>query len=189
MSTKRPTPSTATPSDGAVVRAVLAGQHEFYRLLVRRHQDALYRHADRMLGSADEAADVVQRAFVNGYQKLPRCAEPEKVGGWLFRICANLCKDVLKSRHRKVLSLEAAEVVVSEDESAWERAERAQVRARVKDALVRLPPDQREAFLLKHVEGHSYDEMAELLGASVSALKMRVLRAREELQEILRVCR
>ncbi|MCA9739719.1 MAG: hypothetical protein KC645_18980, partial [Gemmatimonadetes bacterium] len=83
------------PDDAQVVRAVLHGRSEAYRLLVRRHQDALFRHADRMLGSADEAADVVQRAFVTGYRKLSACAEPAKVGGWLFRICANLCKDEL----------------------------------------------------------------------------------------------
>ncbi|MEZ4423748.1 MAG: RNA polymerase sigma factor [Gemmatimonadota bacterium] len=177
------------PDDAQVVRAVLHGRSEAYRLLVRRHQDALFRHADRMLGSADEAADVVQRAFVTGYRKLSACAEPAKVGGWLFRICANLCKDELKSRRRSALPLEAAASETAETASAWERAEATELRARLKEALRQLPPDQREAFVLKHVEGLSYDEMVDRIGATVPALKMRVLRAREELQGILRVCR
>lgn len=180
---------TATLDDAQVVRAVLHGRSDAYRLLVRRHQDALFRHADRMLGSADEAADVVQRAFVNGYQKLATCAEPAKVGGWLFRICANLCKDELKSRRRSALPLDAAAGETAEVDSAWDRAEATELKERLKEALGRLPPDQREAFLLKHVEGLSYDEMVDRIGATVPALKMRVLRAREELQGILRVCR
>ena len=64
--------------------------------------------------------------------------------------------------------------------------ERQQLGQAVANALGTLPDAQREAFLLKHVEGHSYEEMAELMGSSVSALKMRVMRAREALQEALR---
>ena len=64
--------------------------------------------------------------------------------------------------------------------------ERQQLGQAVADALGTLPEAQREAFLLKHVEGHSYEEMAEIMGSSVSALKMRVMRARESLQEALR---
>ncbi len=65
--------------------------------------------------------------------------------------------------------------------------EREELKDRVQQALERLNPEQREAFVLKHLEGRSYGEMATLLGASKSALKMRVLRAREELQTMLTV--
>ena len=65
--------------------------------------------------------------------------------------------------------------------------EREELKERVQQALERLSPEQREAFVLKHLEGRSYGEMATLLGASKSALKMRVLRARDELQTLLKV--
>jgi len=181
-------PETNPPTDGAVVRAVLGGRSELYRLLVRRHQDAMYRHALRMVGSPDDAADLVQQAFVTGFKKLMNCKDPESVGGWLFRITANRCKDFLKNKRRQVVSIDETPGEPTALATPVDEAERADVRRRVNDALERLPVEQREAFVLKHVEGHSYDEMAELLGASVSALKMRVLRAREELQGILRVC-
>lgn len=186
----RPAPmGQSEPSDGAVVRAVLSGKRDFYRLLVRRHQDPMYRHALRMIGSPDDAADVVQRAFVTGFDKLEQCQDPEKVAGWLFRIASNLCRDFLKNRRRQNVSLDDPDVIPINWDTPGERAERREIRDRLNAALGALAPDQREAFVLKHVEGHSYDEMAEQLDASVSALKMRVKRAREALQSALEVLR
>ena len=178
-------------SDGEVVREVLGGQHEMYRVLVRRYQDILYRHAYRMVGQADDAADIVQRTLVSGFQKLNRCRDPERVGGWLFRIAANLCKDFLKSPRRADLTIEGASdklaLALERRQGPDADLEREELRERVQRALERLSPEQREAFVLKHLEGRSYGEMATLLGASKSALKMRVLRARDELQTLLKV--
>ena len=184
-----PSMSADARSDGEVVREILGGQHEMYRVLVRRYQDVLYKHAYRMVGRADDAADIVQRTLVSGFQKLNRCRDPERVGGWLFRIAANLCKDFLKSPRRGDLSLEGASATVIDRSSPDADLEREEMKERVRQALDRLNPEQREAFVLKHLEGRSYEEMAILLGASKSALKMRVLRAREELQSLLEVYR
>jgi RNA polymerase sigma-70 factor (ECF subfamily) len=176
-------------SDGEVVREILGGQHDLYRVLVRRYQDVLFKHAYRMVGRSDDAADIVQKTLVSGFQKLNRCRDPERVGGWLFRITANLCKDFLKSPRRDDLSLEGASATVVGRSDPDTDLEREELKENVQGALDRLSPEQREAFVLKHLEGRSYDEMAALLGASKSALKMRVLRAREELQSLLKVYR
>ncbi len=184
-----PSMSAEELSDGEVVREILGGQREMYRVLVRRYQDVLYRHAYRMVGRADDAADIVQKTLVSGFQKLNRCRDPERVGGWLFRIAANLCKDFLKSPRRDDLSLDGASATVIDRSSPDDDLEREELKERVQQALERLSPEQREAFVLKHLEGRSYDEIATLLGASKSALKMRVLRAREELQTLLKVYR
>src|SRR5688572_27534739 len=85
-------------TDAQAVRAVLAGQHELYAVLVRRYQDVLFAHAFRMVGGRDEAADVVQRALVRGFDRLASCRQPDRVGGWLFRILANECRDRLRAR-------------------------------------------------------------------------------------------
>ncbi len=175
------------PTDGQVVFAVLGGHREMFRILVRRYQDVLFRHAERMVGSHDEACEIVQQALVTGYRKLRKCKDPERVGGWLFRIAANLCKDHLKSRRRRDVSLDEAPTIVALDGQPGAEAERMELRASIDAALGRLSPEMREAFVMKHMEGHSYDEMSEWLGVSVSALKMRVHRAREELQSLLRV--
>lgn len=164
---------------------MLAGSDEAYAVLVSRYRDVLFRYAVRMTGRPDEAADVVQRAFVKGYRNLHRCRNPEKVGGWLFRIAVNLAKDHLKGGRRREVPLEAAGSVEARRGDPEHGAERAEIRAEVRRALELLTPDQREAFVLKHVEGWTYEEMSERLEASVPALKMRVHRAREALQETL----
>lgn len=176
-------------SDGAVVEAILEGNREAYRILVRRYQDALYRHALRMVSHPDDAADIVQRSFVNGFRKLERCHDPNRVGGWLFRITANLCKDFLRSPRRGDVSVEGTEIPLVGDEDLERDLERSEMRRIVQAALSRLSAEQREAFVMKHVDGRSYDEMCGLLGVSKSALKMRVMRAREELQSLLGVYR
>lgn len=178
-------PERQGPDDGDVVRAVLDGHTGMYRILVDRYEDPLFRHAERMVGDGDEAADIVQRAFVKGYRKLRSCRNPDRVGGWLYRIASNLCKDHLKSRRRDDVSLEDAPPQQADRGNPGRRIERSELRADLESALDRLSADQREAFLLKHMEGRSYAEMSELLDASVSALKMRVHRAREELQVLL----
>lgn len=96
-------------TDAQVVRDVLAGDRDAYRLLVRRYGDVLYGHALRMAGSQDDAADLVQRALVQGFQKLHTCRDTDRVGAWLFRILANLCKDHIRSPRRSDIPLSALE--------------------------------------------------------------------------------
>lgn len=178
------------PTDGNVVARVRAGDRDAYRILVRRYQDVLYRHALRMTGAADVAADLVQSALVKAYTHIDRCRDPERFGAWLFRILANRCKDHLKSRRRRDVSLDSDSIppARSNEDPALD-TERHELRRLIEAALRKLPEIQREAFLLKHVEGRSYDEISEMLDVSVPALKMRVLRAREalraELEEVL----
>jgi len=172
-------------SDAELVDRVLRGEQELYAQLVERYQGVLYRHALGMVGSPDAAADLVQDSFVKGYTSLDRCQDPARFGAWVFRILRNRALDYLKDRRRKNVPLEeGAAQVPSRDDPATD-LERAELGRAVSIALRSLPEAQREAFLLKHVDGRSYEEMAEMLGGSVSALKMRVMRAREALQAML----
>ena len=175
-------------TDAELVEAVRSGDDEAYGQLVRRHQDGLYRHAVRMVGEGD-ADDLVQEAFLRGYDRLDDCRHPDRVGGWLFRIVSTICKDHLKSprRSRDSVRLDADDTpaLVDDGPGAGNRAERSFVRDELETALAAIGPDKREAFLLKHLEGYTYREMAELLDASVPALKMRVHRARDELRDLL----
>ncbi len=171
--------------DAHIVEAVLAGRSELYRVLVRRYQDVMYRHALRMVGDGDEAADIVQKALVKGFRKLDACHDPAKVGGWLFRIGANMCKDYLKSRRRQDVSLEDAGIQMDANGGPVEEMERTEMRRTLEAAIGELTPGLQEAFVMKHLEGCSYEHMSDVMGVSISALKMRVHRAREELQQKL----
>jgi RNA polymerase sigma-70 factor (ECF subfamily) len=174
-----------TAGDADLVARVLAGERDEYGELVKRHQDALYRHALGMVRSPDAAADLVQDSFVRGFTRLDTCQDPERFGAWVFRILRNLCLDYLKDRRRDVVPLDPEMPYAADGEDAHLLLEREELRRSVSRALAALPDAQREAFLMKHVEDLSYEEMAERTDASVSALKMRVMRAREALHALL----
>ena len=172
-------------SDGEVVAAVLRGESDDFRVLVDRYEDRLYRHLCRMAGNEARAAELLQRTFIRSYRRLEQCREPERVGGWMFRIASNLYKDHLKRRSRDDVALEDAPPLQAEGENPEAAAERGETRIQLEEALQALTPEKREAFLLKHLEEYTYSEISERLGVSASAAKMRVHRAREELQDTL----
>lgn len=176
---------TSMVSDADLVARVLAGDQEQYSELVRRHQGALYRHALGMVGYPDAAADLVQDSFVKAYTSLAHCQDPARYGAWVFRILRNRCLDHLKDLRQQTVPIQESTAYTSERDDPESQMERTEMRVAITNALASLPDGQREAFLLKHVDGRSYEEMADMLGASVSALKMRVMRAREALQQQL----
>jgi len=172
------------PSDTEVVARVLGGDREAFGLVIRRYETGLLRFATRMLGSRDAAADAVAEGLVRAYRHLASCRDPSRLRTWLFRIVANRCKSYLSRRAVGDVPLEEAPPVAdsTDNEASLERAEQL---ALVAQALARLSPDKREAFVLKHVEGLSYQEMAAVTGERIPTLKMRVHRAREALLQVL----
>jgi RNA polymerase sigma-70 factor (ECF subfamily) len=171
-------------SDGVLVRRVLEGDTTAYAGLVSRYRDRLGRYATRMLGNSADAEEALQDAFVRGYRYLARCTDPERFGAWLFGILVNRCRTLGSQRARR-------QRLLVHDQSALARASVAHTEGDpdllevIEHAVAQLQPAQREAFLLKHVEEMSYEEMRKVTGARISALKMRVARARQELRRIL----
>jgi RNA polymerase sigma-70 factor (ECF subfamily) len=171
--------------DERVVAAVLAGDAELFEELVCRYQGGLYRYAISMVGDRDAAADMVQDAFVRAYVNLRTCRTPGSFRVWIFRTLRNRCFDHLRASRRKSLPLDEASDLADRAEGPAARVERRETQTEIRLALDRLPEQQREAFLMHYVEGVPYEEMAALLGTSVSALKMRALRARDALATVL----
>jgi RNA polymerase sigma-70 factor (ECF subfamily) len=172
-------------SDAALVRRVRAGDTDAYADLVARYRDRLGRYALHMLGNREDAEEALQDAFVRAYRSLPRCEDPERFGAWLYGILVNRCRTAGARAARRArrfvhdpAALETTPLPGPADQTEWDDV--------VRWALARLAPESREAFLLKHVEELEYEDIAHLTGAGVSALKMRVKRAREQLQAILR---
>ena len=172
------------PTDAALVQRVLEGDVEAFAVLVERHHERCLRMAVRLLGNSEDAEETVQDAFVRAYRALGRYEEREQFGPWLTRILVNRCRTAMtrRVRHGKTfvddeLAIAAAATRDSADGGMW--------RAEVERALSELPSDQREAFVLKHVEELEYEAMAEITGAGVSALKMRVKRACGRLRSLL----
>jgi len=169
-------------TDVEVVARVLGGDGEAFGILIRRYEPGLLRFATRMLGSADAAADAVAESLVRAYRHLGQCRDPGHLRSWLYRITGNRCRSHLARRHMSDVPLsEVPATALADQADSWTALERSEQVALVERALAKLPTEKREAFVLKHVEGLSYEEMAEVTGARIPTLKMRVHRAREAL--------
>jgi RNA polymerase sigma-70 factor (ECF subfamily) len=174
--------STEVDSDQDIIGRVIAGDRDAFATLINRYSDPLYRHAVGMTGSPDVAEDILQTSFIKAYHHLGEVRG--RFDAWLFRIVANGCKDWLKNIRRTHLSYDEDDQP-SNFNTPDEDLDRTELRQDLDSALAELAPSLREAFVMKHVEGRSYEEMADLLGTTVGALKMRVHRAREALQALL----
>src|SRR5207244_11161734 len=166
------------PPDAEVVARVLAGDTEAFGIVIRRYEAGLLRFATRMLGSRDAAADAVAESFVRAYRHLASCREPARLRTWLYRIVTNRCKSHLVRRSVAEVPLDDAPPLADspDTQAAVARADHLQL---VERALADLAPDKREGFLLKHVAGVAYEEMAAVTGERIPTLKMRVHRDRK----------
>ena len=148
-------------SDQRIIQRVLAGDRDEFTVLITRYSDPLYRHALCMTGSPDVAEDILQLSFIKAYQHLAEVRG--RFDAWVFRIVANGCKDWLKNIRRSHLSYDEDDQP-SGYATPEEELDRTELRSDLDVALSSLPASLREAFVMKHVEGRSYEEMADLAG-------------------------
>ena len=158
--------------------------------LVERYATVIVNVAYRMVGDRTEAEDLAQETFVAAFKALPTFRAESKFSTWLYRIAVNKCKDWLRVKRpgQSVHDVDIEEVFddrVVEERTPERLLSQQQVAARLDQAIQRLPPLYREAFVLKHVEGLSYEEMQEIVGVNVDTLKMRVYKGRLQLSREL----
>lgn len=176
--------------------AIRGGSIDAFRDFVERHGDVVYSVLRRLVGSPDLAEELAQETFVRAYEGLDGFRGESGFRTWLVQIAINLVRDRRRAARRSptVVSLEELRARSSIDadppdqrpsvEPVGRLAQR-EVSARLERELEQLPVDYREAFVLKHVEGMPYEEMARITGQSVGCLKVRVHRARARLREAL----
>ena len=159
------------------------GDAAAFEELYRAHAGRLYNLVFRMVGSAQEAEDLLQEVFLNAYRKLGSFRGDSSLGTWLYRLAVNQCLDVLRGRHSKM-----ARVTDSlDDEGAAEPATVVPVvptavsRLDLDRAIAKLPQGGRAAFILHDVEGFEHTEGAKLLGVSEGTSKTQVHKARMKL--------
>jgi RNA polymerase sigma-70 factor, ECF subfamily len=169
--------------ESAAIRRVLDGDVEAFSGLVHAYHGRCSGYALRMLRNRESAEDVVQETFVRAFRGLKGYDHRNRFAAWLFRILVNRCHSAARSGARQ-----GRQARVEDLPSQLEPQVDPQdfvTRAAVESALDRLAPEQREAFILRHVEQLSYEEMRTVTGAGISALKMRVARACENLRKEL----
>jgi len=170
-----------------------AGDHEAFRQLVERHQNAVVGTVAKMLGNASEAEDIAQQVFLRLWRHAKRYRPDAKFTTYLFTIARNLVFNETRrlSRRKEVSSDEreenshssiAADPVRQPDNELLQ----AELRAAVDQAIAALPEVQRMAVVLRRYEQMPYEEIAKVLDLSVSAVKSLLFRARTTLKESLK---
>ena len=183
------------PDEAALVARSQRGDRDAFAALIERHASAVLTVAWRIVGDRHLAEDVAQDTFLAAFRALPGFRAEARFSTWLYRIAVNRCHDVLRSRAAdRTIDLaprhEDAEASEPAGTSALHRTPEEQLlekqrASQVSEALRQLAPLYREAFVLKHIEGLSYDEMSAVLGVDGGTLRMRVYKARQELSREL----
>lgn len=175
-----------------LLRRARAGDRDAFGELVERHQKQVYRHALRMVGNEEDAADVAQEVFLKAWRCLPRFQGNSALSTWLYKLTDNAALDLLRreKKRRWDLALDGlppdGPFLADSAPSPQEALERKESRAAVAEGLVRLSEDHRRALVLREIDGLSYAQIAEVLDVDLGTVKSRIARARMALAKILR---
>ena len=181
--------------DGVLIQRCRQGQRDAFGLLVRRYQDRLFNTVCRMIGSDEQARDIVQDAFVSAYRAMDRFHGNASFYTWLYRIAVNAGISAQRRRRRRpeLLSIEGQLAAVGDEPPApveqtrpSRRLEAAETQQAVARAIDSLSPEYRAVVILKDMEGHDYQTIARILEVPVGTVRSRLHRARLQLREKLK---
>nr|WP_202538134.1 sigma-70 family RNA polymerase sigma factor [Streptomyces sp. SID8379] len=171
--------------DQLTVRAK-EGDEEAFAELVARHAPALLRLAVRLLDDRADAEDAVQEAFISAWRRLPEFRGEAGFGTWMYRIVTNRCLNVLRSRKPQASLDVAPEAAAPDHTVAPDRLAEGHFAMRdLQQALSRLSAEQRACWILRELDGRSYEFIAETIGITEQAVRARVFRARRSLTTAL----
>ncbi|HSG14909.1 MAG TPA: sigma-70 family RNA polymerase sigma factor [Anaerolineae bacterium] len=165
------------------------GDKEAFGKLITAYQSPVFNLAYRMLGNADEAEQAAQEAFIRAWTRLDSYNPDHKFSTWLLSITSNYCIDQLRKRRAQLLSIEgplpAHPALMSENTDGPEaQATSGERQESVQELLDILPDDYKQAVVLRYWYDMSYEEIAEVMETSVSAIKSRLFRARRQMAEV-----
>ena len=184
--------------DREVVSLACEGRQRAFRELLTRYEKPVFSLVFRMIRDRERAEDVAQEAFVKAFNAIDSYDPRYKFSSWIFKIANNLAIDRLRKRELDTVSIHGAPDARSEEdeertsitlpasgESPEEYVENRELGGQIEDAMGRLRPEYRMAVLLRHVEGHTYDEVAEIMDVPLGTVKTYIHRGRAELKEML----
>jgi RNA polymerase sigma-70 factor (ECF subfamily) len=180
-------------NDAATVALVRGGDTAAFRALVDRHSRAIFGLAYRMTGNEQDAEDVVQETFLRAYRQIHRFERRSSFKTWLYRIAVNCSTDLLRQRPRAAMATVAEEpadersgqTLAAEAPSADQVVFGTEVQRKVTSVLGELSHAERAAFILRHYEGRSIDEIGRTLGLRTSATKHSIFRAVQKMRRAL----
>jgi RNA polymerase sigma-70 factor (ECF subfamily) len=176
--------------DAAAVAEARSGNEDAFRVLVERHSRHIFRLAYRMTGKPEDAEDVVQETFVRAYRQLSRFEARSNFGTWLYRIGFNCAIDYMRARPKRE-SAEAQETLDQRPQetntpSMDDLVYAGEIGTRVQAALNGLSPQERAAFLMRHYQGCSIEEICGALDLKTNAAKHSIFRAVKKMRVALK---
>jgi RNA polymerase sigma-70 factor, ECF subfamily len=176
---------TAVSDDADLIDQALDGRSEAFGQLVLKYQDRLYNTVFHVIGHAEDARDVTQEALVQAFVKLQTFRRDSAFYTWLYRIAMNAAMSRAR-RRRKMASLDASTADPPDDaDQPAETMERKERCRQIQRAIAELPDDYRAAIVLREIDGHSYEAIAEILNLPLNTVRTRLHRARLQLRESL----
>lgn len=171
--------------DRALVEACLAGRREAFDQIVVRHRRAVYRLCYRFVGNHEDATDLAQESFLRAYRALRSFKGDSAFGTWLHRIAVNLSLNAVATRARRAETSEERAAPVASGPDAMSLVLREERAAQVRAAIGRLAPRQRATLVLRVYQEMPHQEIADLLGSSVGAVKANFFHALNNLKRLL----
>ena len=175
-----------------IIGRVLGGDRSAFAGLVEKYQGPIFNLAYRMTGSREDADDLTQEIFIRAYQQLQRFDQSKKYFTWLYTVGINLIRNHLKKNARNVSHLAVADHALRQQSQGNEGNERGEGDALSDDRMIKLekiiqtlPVDLREAIILKFIQDLTFEELANVTGDSVSAVKMRIYRGLEKMRQMM----
>jgi RNA polymerase sigma-70 factor (ECF subfamily) len=184
----RPEAATASEreDDRALVQACLRGHRDAFDVIVERHQRQVYQLCYRFAGNHEDASDLAQDVFIRAYRGLHGFKGNSAFSTWLYRIGVNVCLNRVGSRTHKWTTLEVADRPDIRAERADARLLRGERAAEVRAAIAKLPKKQRAALVLRIYHDLPHDQIAEIVGTSVGAVKANFFHALANLKKLLK---
>jgi RNA polymerase sigma-70 factor (ECF subfamily) len=180
-----PDTSLAEADERSLVDACLAGHAGAFDLIVERHRRSVYLLCYRFVGNHEDASDLTQDVFLRAYRGLRKFRGHSSLATWLYRIGVNVCLNRLNARTLQRESIDEREHVDTRSESATDYLLRSERAARVRAAIGRLPRKQRATLILRTYHEMSHQEIADVLGSSVGAVKANFFHALGNLKKLL----
>jgi RNA polymerase sigma-70 factor, ECF subfamily len=174
--------------DTSLIGQCLGGKPEAYGRLVEKYSGRIINLAYAMMSDRHHAEDIAQEAFVRAFKGLPRFERKAKFSSWLYQIALNLCKDHLKSksRHARSAGEDQLEGVDSNPrDQAPAQVVQGELSEKMREAIQSLPLLYRESFVLRHLQGLEYADIARITEVPADTVRVRAYRAREMLRQTL----
>ena len=171
--------------EAALVEASLAGRSGAFDLIVDRHKRTVYQLCYRFVGNHEDASDLSQDVFIRAFRGLRNFRRQSSLGTWLYRIGVNVCLNHVNARSWRTESIEEREHVDTRSDSPADRVFRSERAAQVRDAIARLPRKQRATLILRMYHELSHQQIADILGSSVGAVKANFFHALGNLKKLL----